>query len=78
MERFKKLNFLGKALLVLAVVLAVVFTPLYAVTISRVGLLYRDAILVPRAEGRSTVYEGKIKGTPAAFSVTGDKTVTFR
>ena len=78
MERFKNLDFLGKALLVLLVVLAVVFAPLYAVTTSRVGFLYRDAILVPRTEGESTVYKGKIKGVEAAFTVTADKAVTFR
>ena len=78
MERFKKLNVLPKALLVLLVVLAVLFAPLYAVTTSRVGFLYQDAILVPRTEGRDTVYEGKIKGAAASFTVTADKTVTFR
>ena len=78
MERFKKLNVLPQALLVLLVVLAVIFAPLYAVTTSRVGFLYQDAILVPRTEDRSTVYEGKIKGVEAVFTVTADKTVTFR
>lgn len=78
MERFKNLNILGKTLLVLLVVLAVIFAPLYAVTTSRVGLLYQDAILVPRTGNGSTVYEGKIKGVQAAFTVTADKAVTFR
>lgn len=77
MERFKNLDFLGKALLVLLVVLAVVFAPLYAVTTSRVGFLYQDAILVPRTGDGSTVYEGKIKGVEAAFTVTADKAVSF-
>ena len=78
MNRFKGLTLLGKGLLILAAVMAVVFAPLYAVTTARTGILYRDAILVPRTEGGSTVYEGKVNGARAVFTVTEDKTVTFR
>lgn len=78
MERIKRLNGYQRGVLVVVAVLVLVFTVVYQVTISRVGFSYRDAILVPGQEGDSTVYTGKLKGTPAKFTVSPDKTVDFQ
>lgn len=75
MKRIKALPMLQKLLLAFLLALALIFAPLYAVTISREGMLYRGSILVPRTEGSATVYEGKVEGMRVAFTVT-DQTVT--
>ena len=75
MKRIKALPMIQKLLLAFLLALALIFAPLYAVTISREGMLYRGSILVPRTEGSTTVYEGKVEGMRVAFTVT-DQTVT--
>lgn len=78
MERIKNLNTFQKVILVILAVMLVVFAVVYAVTTSRVGYLYKDTILVPGTVGSDTVYTGKVNGEEAVFTVTADKTVTFR
>lgn len=51
MERFKTLTAYQKGLLIALCAILVVFGVLYAVTTSRVGYRYRDAILVPDTQG---------------------------
>lgn len=78
MERIKALNAYQKVVLLVVLVLAVVFSVLYLVTISREGYLYEDTILVPSQENGSVVYSGKIRGEQARFTVSEDKTVTYQ
>lgn len=78
MERIKALNGYQKVVLLVVLVLAVVFSVLYPVTISREGYLYEDTILVPSQENGSVVYSGKIRGEQARFTVSEDKTVTYQ
>ncbi len=78
MERIKNLNLYQKSLLILMLVMALIFSVLYPVTIARVGYEYKDAILVPSQENGSTVYSGKLKGKQACFTVTEDNTVLFQ
>ena len=47
-------------------------------TIARVGVLYQNAIFVPAEENGVTVYSGKLRGKQAEFTVSADKTVSFR
>ena len=60
------------------IVMALVFAVVYPLILSRVGLEYKDTILVPRQENGSTVYSGKIQGQQAHFTVSEDKTVVFQ
>ena len=78
MERIKELGGYQKFLLLLLVIMTLGFIVPYATTTSRVGYEYRDAILVPREENGATVYSGEIKETPASFTITADKSVTFQ
>ncbi len=78
MERIKSLNHYQKGVLIVMIVMAIIFLAVYSMTISRVGFEYKDTILVPSRENGSTVYSGKIKGQPARFTVSEDKTVVFR
>ena len=78
MERIRELDNYQKFILVVLVLMVLVFAVLYAVTVSRVGYEYMDEILVPAEENGTTVYSGEIKGTPAAFTVTSGKAVTFQ
>ena len=78
MERIRELTGYQKFILVILVLLAVGFGVLYAVTTARVGYEYHNTILVHTEEGGNTLYSGEIKGKPATFTVTADKTVTFQ
>ncbi len=78
MERIKSLNRYQKGVLIVMIVMAIIFLAVYSMTISRVGFEYHNTILVPSRENGSTVYSGKIKGQPARFTVSEDKTVVFR
>lgn len=77
-EKIKNLNLFQKIILILLAAMAVIFCIVYAVTTSRIGFAYKGAILVPETAGSDTVYSGKIHGEEAVFTVTADKTLTFR
>lgn len=77
-KRINALNVYQKVVLLVVLVLAVVFSVLYPVTLSREGYLYEDTILVPSQENGSVVYAGKIRGEQARFTVSEDKTVTYQ
>lgn len=75
MERVKGLGRYQKGVLLFMVIMVLVFTILYPVTISREGFAYKNAILVPNHEDGRTVYSGKIQGRQAGFTVLAYKTV---
>ena len=75
MDRFRHLDRYPKFLLIALVVMAVVFSAVYGVTASRVGYLYRDAILVPRQSEGALVYEGKIDGQDTTIIVALDTVI---
>ncbi len=78
MKKLKSLNLCQKGILIIMVIMVVIFSVIYPMKISRVGFEYKDTILVPGQENGKTVYSGKIKGQPALFTVSADKTVVFR
>ena len=78
MERIRELGRYQKGILLLLIVAFVLFTAVYSVLSSQVGIVYRDAFLQKSTEGESTLYSGKIKGKVAIFTVEEDKTVTYR
>lgn len=78
MERIKPLDRYQKGILLFLAAMVVIFGVLYAVVTSRVGFLYKDAILQPVTEQGNTIYSGKIKGQECRFTVTADKVVTFQ
>lgn len=78
MKRIKALNGYQKVVLLVVLALAVVFSVLYPLTLSREGYLYEDTILVPSEENGSVVYSGKIRGEQARFTVSADKAVTYQ
>lgn len=78
MQRIKNLNGYQKGLLLLLLAMALVFAVVYHMTIARVGVLYQNAIFVPAEENGVTVYSGKLRGKKAEFTVSADKTVSFR
>lgn len=78
MQRIKNLNGYQKGLLLLLLAMALVFAVVYHMTIARVGVLYQNAIFVPAEENGVTVYSGKLRGKQAEFTVSADKTVSFR
>lgn len=60
------------------IAMALVFSLIYSITISKVGFEYKDIIFVPSKENNSTVYSGKIQGQQAYFTVSEDKTIVFQ
>ena len=78
MERVKNLDRYQKGILLLLAVMIVLFGVIYGIVTSRVGFLYKDAILQPTEENGNTIYSGKINGHDCRFTVTADKIVTFQ
>lgn len=78
MKRIKQLERDQKIILVLMMIMIVVFTILYSITIAREGFLYKDAILIPNQENGVITYSGKIEGKQAVFTVSEDKSVSFQ
>lgn len=78
MERIKRLNWYQKSILIFMLAMALVFAVVYHMTIARVGVLYQNAIFVPAEENGVTVYSGKLRGKQVEFTVSADKTVSFR
>ncbi len=77
MERIRSLNAIQKTALLLILVMVLVFAVLYPIATSRVGFVYSGEIFVPTEVNGSTVYDGKLRGRPASFTVTADGAVTF-
>lgn len=78
MNKTKVLNRYQKGVLIVMMIMTLVFTAAYFITVSRVGFAYKNTILIPGEEKGNTVYTGKIQGKPAQFTVSEDKTVEFR
>ena len=78
MKRVKCLGRYPKGILLFLIVMALVFTILYPITIAREGFEYKNAILIPHQEDGNTIYSGEIQGKQASFSVYADKTVEFQ
>lgn len=78
MERIKNLNSYQKGIILLMILMSVIFAVIYPMTISKVGYLYNDTILVPKEENGTTVYSGKIDGEQAQFIVSKDKSVVLQ
>ena len=78
MARIRQLNWYQRGILILLLAMALVFAVVYHMTIARVGVLYQNAIFVPAEENGVTVYSGKLRGKQAEFTVSADKTVSFR
>lgn len=77
MQRIRALTLYQKIVLLILLMMALLFTILYPVTISREGLLYEDTILLPEATETGMVYSGRIDGEAASFTVSEGE-VTFR
>lgn len=77
MQRIRALTPYQKIVLLILLMMALLFTILYPVTISREGFLYKDAILLPEATETGMIYSGRIDGESASFTVSEGK-VTFQ
>ncbi len=62
--------------LIVMLVMLLVFSVAYPLTISRMGFQYRGEILVPQVPEKQTVYSGRVNGQKASFTVTSDGTIT--
>lgn len=78
MERIKALNRYQKGILIVLMALALVFGVIYCIVSSRVGIDYHDVILELHEDNGNSVYAGTVTNQPCSFTVTADKTVTFR
>lgn len=76
--RIRALGKYQKAVLAAAVLLVLVFSAIYPVTMGREGYLYRGALLTPGQEEGGTVYTGSVNGVQARFTVTPDRAVAFQ
>lgn len=76
MTSFQDMSRYQKGILIVTVVMAILFTVAYCTITARVGLDYRDAILVPEKENGVVTYSGQISRQPAVITVADS--VTFR
>ena len=76
--RIRALGKYQKAMLAAAVLLVLVFSVIYPVTMGREGYLYRGAFLTPGQEEGGTVYTGMVNGVQARFTVAPDRAVAFQ
>lgn len=77
MQRLRELNGYQKGVLILMAAMVLVFTVLYPILTSRQAFSYRDGLLLRTQEGENTVYQGKVYGETARFTVSQDQTVEF-
>ena len=79
MSKGSKLTIYQKVILAMLLVMVLVFSVLYWVTLHREGFRYLDMILVPSEEDGKTVYSGRHHGVvPISFRVAADGTVVFQ
>lgn len=76
--RIRALGKYQKAMLAAAILLVLVFSAIYPVTMGREGYLYRGALLTPGQEEGGTVYTGTVNGVQARFTVAPDRAVAFQ
>lgn len=78
MEQLKSLPRYRKVLLWCLAGMLVIFALVYGYVSSRWGYEYQNAILLPKSQGDTTIYSGKVQGKPAIFTVdSGQGSVTF-
>lgn len=77
MDRYQNLSGYQKFIIFALIILFVIFTVVYALTISQVGYGYMGTILVHSTENENDVYAGEIQGQYACFTVSSDQVVTF-
>ena len=78
MKTFRELDVYPRILLIVMLVMLLVFSVAYPLTISRMGFQYRGEILVPQVRENQTVYSGRVNGQKASFTVTSAGTITCR
>lgn len=78
MTRWKKLNRFQQVLFLFQAVLLVVFSVLYPIFTRQTGVSYRGALLLRSVQGESTVYSGKVDGTPVSLTVSPNQTLVFQ
>ena len=76
MKTFRELDVYPRILLIVMLVMLLVFSVAYPLTISRVGFQYRGAILVPQVQEDQTTYSGTVDGQKTVFTVASDGTIT--
>ena len=78
MKKIRSLGTYEKIILVLLVLMALLFSILYPVTMSKKGFAYRGSILTPTKTEDGTIYSGAVQGTPVSFEVFDDRSVVCR
>ena len=78
MDRIRNLTKVQKVFMATMLIMTLLFTVAYPITISRVGIEYNNAIFVPSEENNSTVYSGRVNGQKACFTVSADNTMVYQ
>ena len=78
MGKLRALNTYQKFILVVLMGMILAFSAAYPIVMSREGFEYGGSLLIRSEENGNTVYSGRLRGAPAAFTVASDNTVGFR
>lgn len=78
MKTFRELDVYPRILLIVMLVMLLVFSVAYSLTISRVGFQYRGTVLVPEVQEDQTIYSGTVDEQKAVFTVMSDGKITYQ
>ena len=78
MQKIRSLGTYPKLILIVLVLMVLLFSILYPVTMSKKGFAYRGTILTPTKTEDGTIYSGAVRGTPVSFEVFNDRSVVCR
>ena len=78
MERFRKLSYFQKLLLIVLAVMVLGFGVLYVTVVRREGYVFEDGLLLRSEENGDTLWSGAAGGRNTVFTVHPDKTVEYR
>ena len=78
MQKIRSLGTYAKLILIVLVLMVLLFSILYPVTMSKKGFAYRGTILMPTKTEDGMIYSGAVRGTPVSFKVFNDRSVVCR
>ena len=78
MQKIRSLGTYEKIILVLLLMMVLLFSVLYPVTMSKKGFAYRGSVLTPTKTEDGTIFSGAVRGTPVSFEVFNDRSVVCR
>lgn len=75
---WRECSWYRRVLLILLALEILAFAVATAVVVNRTGLKYENTLLFPSAEGETQVYQGRLDGVPARFTVSPEGEISYQ